>query len=100
MFKRCIERGNLLGAELAIREMGVVSLEEALDLTALIAFKAPERRSRFAIRWLLRLLQEDELLTIEETTLAGAHRAPRERPCFQGLSVVGAAGIEPATSRV
>src|SRR5262249_52427760 len=35
--KRSIERGNLLGAELAIREMGVVSLREALELTALVA---------------------------------------------------------------
>jgi hypothetical protein len=31
---------------------------------------APERGRRYAVRWLRRLLEEDENLTIEETTLA------------------------------
>jgi hypothetical protein len=39
-------------------------------LTALVAEKDPERRSRFAVRWVRRLLEEDESLTIEEASLA------------------------------
>ena len=53
-------------AEATARELGRISLEEALALTALIAEKEPERRSRFAVRWLRRLLEEDERLSIEE----------------------------------
>jgi hypothetical protein len=54
------------------RELGRISLEEALALTALVAEKEPERRSRFAARWLRRLLQEDESLTIEEAAMAAS----------------------------
>jgi hypothetical protein len=43
-----------------------------LALTALVAATEPERRSRFAVRWLRRLLEEDESLTIEEATMAAS----------------------------
>jgi hypothetical protein len=59
-------------AEATARELGKISLEEALALTALVAEKDPERRSRFAVRWLRRLLEEDESLTIEEATIAAS----------------------------
>ncbi len=59
-------------AEATARELGRISLEEALALTALVAEKEPERRSRFAVRWLRRLLEEDESLTIEEAALAAS----------------------------
>lgn len=49
----------LVLAEATAREFGRISLEEALALTALVAEKEPERRSRFAVRW-LRLFEEDE----------------------------------------
>jgi NAD(P)H-dependent FMN reductase len=54
------------------REMGRVSLGEALELTALIALKDPRRRSRAAARWLGRLLEEHPRATIEELALAAA----------------------------
>jgi hypothetical protein len=38
-----MQRKNLLGAETCAREMGVVSLDEALDLVCLVAEVAPER---------------------------------------------------------
>ena len=38
----------------------------------LVVEKDPGRRSRFAVRWLLRLLEEDGSLTIEEASLASA----------------------------
>jgi hypothetical protein len=59
-------------AEATARELGRISLEEALALTALVAEKEPERRSRFAVRWLRRLLDEDESLTVEEATMAAS----------------------------
>ena len=59
-------------AEATARELGRISLEEALALTALVAEKEPERRSRFAVRWLRRLLEEDDSLTIEEATMAAS----------------------------
>jgi hypothetical protein len=57
---------HIVMAEATARELGRISLEEAFALTALVAEKEPERRSRFAVRWLRRLLEEDESLTIEE----------------------------------
>jgi hypothetical protein len=44
--------------EATARELGMISLEEALGLTDLVAERELERRSRFAVRWLRRLLEE------------------------------------------
>jgi hypothetical protein len=57
-------------AEATASELGRISLDESLALTGLVAEKEPRRRSRFAVRWLRRLLEEDESLTIEEATMA------------------------------
>jgi hypothetical protein len=46
--------------------------EESLALTALVAERHPERGSSFAVRWLRRLLEEDDQLTIEEIALAAS----------------------------
>jgi hypothetical protein len=70
IFQRAIENGNLLVAEMTARELGRITLHEALLLTALVADQDPERRSRFTVRWLRRLLEEDETLTIEEAAMA------------------------------
>jgi hypothetical protein len=72
IFRRAIEHGNLTVAEATVREIGVVSLAEALALTALVAQKEPHRRSRYTIRWLRRLLDEDANLTIDQAALAAA----------------------------
>jgi hypothetical protein len=72
IFKRAIENGNLVVAEMTARELGRISLDEALALTVLVVQKDPGRRSRYVVRWLLRLLQEDENLTIEEAGLAAS----------------------------
>ena len=72
IFKRAIKNGNVLVAEMTARELGRLSLAEALALTALVVQKDPTRRSRYAVRWLRRLLEEDKLLTIEEATLAAS----------------------------
>jgi hypothetical protein len=52
-----IDRGNLLVAENMLREIGVVSLDEALELVALIARKDPRRHGR-AAGWVSRYLEE------------------------------------------
>jgi hypothetical protein len=70
IFARAIERGNVVIAEMAAREVGSLTLGEALALTALVAQKDPGRRSRYVLRWLRRLLEEDECLTIDEAALA------------------------------
>ena len=71
VFRRAIERGNLMSAETAAREMGVISLLEALELTALVALRDRARASRFATRWLHRLLEERSP-TIDEAALAAS----------------------------
>ena len=80
MFRRALERGNLLVAEATAREIGHVSLAEALELTALIAEYEPSRHGRFAVRWLTRYLEERDP-TIDEIALVGRQpgRASRSR---------------------
>jgi len=55
-----------------VREIGRIGLEESLALTALIAQKDPQRRSRVAARWLLHFLEEHRSVTIEEAALAAS----------------------------
>jgi hypothetical protein len=54
VFLRAREHGNLLVAEMTVPAIGVVSLGEALGLTALIAKHDRERGWRYAVRWLQR----------------------------------------------
>jgi hypothetical protein len=43
VFKRAVANKNLLVAEITAREIGIVSLEEALSLVVLVAELRPER---------------------------------------------------------
>jgi hypothetical protein len=70
IFKRAIENGNLLVGEATAREVGRITLDESLALVALVAVKDPHRHSRYAVRWLRRLLEENDGLTLRETSLA------------------------------
>jgi hypothetical protein len=69
-FQRAIERGNLVVAEVTAREIGRISLVEAMELTALVAKRDPQRHSRFAARWLFRYLQESDQITIDDCAVA------------------------------
>jgi hypothetical protein len=69
MFRRSIEVGNVVVAELAAREMGVVSLDEALELVILTAQKNPDRHSRYATRWLRRWLEETPYAGLDAAAL-------------------------------
>lgn len=69
-YRRAIERRNLTGAEMALREMGSVTLLEALDYLVLLAELRPERAERAAVRWHGRLETEATFLTLGESQLA------------------------------
>ena len=56
-------------AEVTAREIGRVTIAEALELTALVARKQPERHGRFAARWLCLWLEEHEKATLEHVEL-------------------------------
>jgi hypothetical protein len=62
-------------AEATAKEVPPLSLEDALDLTMLIARKDPRRHPRVAARWLLRYLEEVDEATIDEAADG------RELPC-------------------
>jgi hypothetical protein len=57
-FRRAIDVRQPVVAELEAREAGRLELDEALELTALIALRDPERGQRYAVRWLKRCLDE------------------------------------------
>jgi hypothetical protein len=84
IFQRAIEHGNLTVAEATLRtEIPRPTLVDLLDLTALIAFKQPDRHARVAARWLLRYLQAVDDATIYDAafitaclqSLGGRHHA-------------------------
>jgi hypothetical protein len=56
-------------AEVTAREIGRVTIAEALELTALVARKQPDRYGRFAARWLCLYLEEHEKATLEDVEL-------------------------------
>src|SRR5690242_19445106 len=72
IFKKALQRRNVIAALAAARELPHLSLEDALELTLLVARKDPRRHSRIAARWLLRFLQEHPDATIEEAALVAS----------------------------
>jgi hypothetical protein len=65
IFRRALEHDNLVLAEVTAREIGRVTIAEALELTALVARKQAHRYGRFAARWLCLYLEEYEKATLE-----------------------------------
>jgi hypothetical protein len=72
VFRRAIERGNYLVAITSAREAGRLDLAEALELLNLIALHEPGLYERAARRWLVRLLEERETLTVTDVQLTAA----------------------------
>jgi hypothetical protein len=70
-FQRAIVRGNVLTAETAAREMGGLSLGEALQLCELLARTDAARYERAALRWLERFIEE-RLPPLTEVALAAS----------------------------
>jgi hypothetical protein len=54
------------------RELGQISLADALELTALVARTDPRRHPRIAARWVQRYLEELEPTLNEITLVVGA----------------------------
>jgi hypothetical protein len=82
-FTRAIQRRHLHAAEIAARELGGLSLSDALDLTILMRDVETWRYERAAVRWLERFIEE-RTPTLAELALASA-----------ALAEVGGAGDEP-----
>ncbi len=64
------QRGQLFHAELAARELGSLTLADALALTALIAKEDPARYGRAAVRWHGRFALEAKGLELVDSQLA------------------------------
>jgi hypothetical protein len=80
-FTRAIQRRNLWAAETSLRELGSVSLEDALGYLDLLAEQKPEKLERAAVRWHGRLETEAPILTLAESQLAcGVGESVRGRP--------------------
>ena len=69
VFRRAIERGNYLVAVTTAREIGQLSLDEALELLLLIATKEPERFERAAARWHARFVLETRAVDVADAQL-------------------------------
>lgn len=69
-FTRAIQTRNLWAAEISLRELGTVSLEDALGYLELLAEQKPQKLERAAVRWHGRLETETPLLTLAESQLA------------------------------
>ena len=70
-FQRAIHRRHVQAAEMAAREMGGLSLADALSLCELLANVDPARYERAALRWLERFIDE-RLPPLAEVALAAS----------------------------
>jgi hypothetical protein len=85
IFRKAIERGNLVVAEVTALELGLLDLADALDLTALTALKDRPRSRRLAARWLERWHAEAQAPTIDDAVMVAGL-----------LAALGGANHEPA----
>jgi hypothetical protein len=69
-FTRAIAQRNLWVAESSLRELGKVSLEDALGYLDLLAEQKPEKLERAVVRWHGRLETEATFLSLAESQLA------------------------------
>jgi hypothetical protein len=70
-FERAIHRRHIQAAEMAAREMGGLSLADALLLCELLANVDPARYERAALRWLQRFIDE-RLRPLTEVAIAAS----------------------------
>jgi hypothetical protein len=70
IFSRAVERGNLVVAETTARELGRLTLEEALRLLFLYVEKEPIKFERAALRWLARYVTEGKAVSLLKAQIA------------------------------
>jgi hypothetical protein len=68
-FQRAIRRQHVVAAEMAAKEMGQLSLVDALSLVACYARTGSPKFDKAAVRWLARLGEERDA-TLRDTRLA------------------------------
>jgi len=89
-FQRACDRGQVMQAEMAAREMGWVSLIHALSLVVLYARVESPKFEAAAVRWLARLALEGRDVGLDEIQLAAASlgclRGPRHERAAKTLS--------------
>lgn len=71
-FQRAIERRQVLQAEIAARELGFLSLQNALALVVLYAQEDSPKFESAAVRWLARLAFEGKDMRLADLQLAAA----------------------------
>jgi hypothetical protein len=69
IFKRALEGGSLLLADLVAKQVGPLDLREALEFTALIAKHDRARAHDAKVRWLRAYLNETEGVTVSDCQL-------------------------------
>jgi hypothetical protein len=82
-FQRAIERGSVLAALSAARQLETLSLPDALALTVLLAGKDPERFARAAVRWHGRYALEIPGVRLSESQLVLSALAGLTGPAAQ-----------------
>jgi len=82
-FRRAIQHGNLVAAEIAARQCRL-DHREALELTARVAQKDRPCSQRLAARWLQRWLEQAKTPTVDDAAMAAgallALGAARRKP--------------------
>ena len=88
-FRHGIERGNLIAAEAAARELAWLSLDDALAYCLLLLRRDPDRYPRAALRWHARWETEARPVTLAESQLALASLAAlHSTPEVQAVKVL------------
>jgi hypothetical protein len=79
-FQRAVQRGHVDAAEMAAREIGSLSLLDALTLVVLYARTGSRKFEPAAVRWVARLALEGRDVGLNDVQLATAALA-----CLRGL---------------
>jgi hypothetical protein len=69
-FQRAVQQGNVMRAEAAARQLGQLTLDNALRLLFLYAEKEPIKYERAALRWLGRYVTEGRAVSLLKAQLA------------------------------
>jgi hypothetical protein len=89
VFRRAIERRNVVAAWAAASELQTLSLPDALALCLLVLDREPARFPRFALRWHARLCAETATLGLDEGRLVldllSSLAGPGPRPAARAL---------------
>jgi hypothetical protein len=100
IFKRAVERGNLVLAEATARELGRITLDQALRLLFLYAEKQPINFERAALRWLGRYVTEGKAVSLlkAQSSRLRPFRAASRQSGSCGEAPYGTGAVPPTLS--